>query len=182
MEKEQKKGGILNLLKIFISCILAGGIFGGLSNMVNSFISPYYFQKIIHLDGQLTWTTAMVEGIRKGLMYGALFALIYSIGSAAITKGAGTYALAMKQLFKAAGFAGICWAVGGLFAILLTSINPGFYHKLFPITPTDEMDMLRFAWVGGSTWAGLIGGLLSAILAVVMLRNRWHAMMHPEEQ
>ncbi len=33
--------------------------------------------------------------------------------------------------------------------------------------------MLRYAWVGGSIWGTELGGLLSVILGVVVLRANW---------
>ena len=83
-------------------------------------------------------------------------------------------AFSWPVVFYFNGALGICWVIGGLFAVLLCSINPNFYHKLFPITPAENVEMLKFAWVGGSIWGGIIGGLLSSILGVVMLNNRWH--------
>jgi prolipoprotein diacylglyceryltransferase len=48
-----------------------------------------------------------------------------------------------------------------------------FYKAHFPYTPTEKTEMLKFTWVGGSIWGGMMGGLLTAILGVVVTKNSW---------
>jgi len=180
LEKNQPNP-YLTLCQVAGSCILAGAAFGAVSNMIDGAISPYYFKTVMHWDFPDIWTAAVSQGLFEGLIYGTIFSIIFTTGFGLITKGKAGYGFAFTQLLKTIGFIGICWLCGGLFAILLTSINPDFYRKLFPITPKDGIEMLKFAWTGGSIWGGMIGGLLSSFLAVVMLKNRWLQSQETEE-
>ena len=40
--------------------------------------------------------------------------------------------------------------------------------------------MLKYAWVGGSIWGGMIGGLLSAVFGVVVIKNNWEEKTETE--
>jgi prolipoprotein diacylglyceryltransferase len=172
---------LIIFLSIALTCIITGGIFGILTNMINGAVSPYYFRKVMHWDFPDIWPAAITEGLLKGLLYGIIFSLVFTCGFAIITKGDAAYGFGFRQLLKTVAFIAICWVVGGLFAILLISINPDFYRSLFPIAPKDEVEMLKFAWVGGSLWGGVIGGLLSSILGVMVTRNAWHELTDTEE-
>jgi hypothetical protein len=184
MRENQKQGGFLPLIYIGLTCIFAGVLFGVITNSINSYVSPYYFKVVLYpkVESISIHMAAIVGGIIKGFWYGCIFAVVFTAGFGIITKGEATYGFAFSQLIKTLSFICICWLIGGAFAMILTGINPAFYRNIFPVTPKDEIEMLRFAWAGGSSWGGIIGGLSSAILGVVMLRNRWHLLMNPEEE
>ena len=177
-----QRGGILTVFPVAFTCILAGGLFGAACNAINGAISPYYFKAVMHWNSPHIWSSAVAEGVTEGLIYGILFSVIFTTGFGIITGGKGSYGFALRQLVKTVSFAGICWLVGGVFAMLLSSLNPDFYNQLFPVTPKGTSEILKFAWVGGSIWGGMIGGVMSAILGVVILRNRWHALINPDEE
>jgi prolipoprotein diacylglyceryltransferase len=183
MQENQDQGNFLTLLYIALSCIGIGILFGAITNTVNSYISPYYFKVVLYPKVQTIsiQLAAITDGIIKGFMYGGIFAVIFTAGFGMITRSTGSYRFGISQLVKTLSFICICWLIGGAFAMILTGINPAFYKNIFPVTPDNAVEMLRFAWAGGSTWGGIIGGLSSAILGVVMLRNRWHQLNNPEE-
>ena len=119
----------------------------------------------------------MAQGILEGLLYGILFSLIFTITFGLVTKGQGTYNFAFKQLIKLMSIVLICWVLGGLFASFLVTLSPGFYRAHFPMTPFDKTEMIKFAWVGGSIWGAVIGGLLSAVIGIVIIKDNWRQVL-----
>ena len=66
-----------------------------------------------------------------------------------------------------------CWTIGGLLAMSLASLSPDFYKSHFIAVPTEKIEMLKYAWVGGSIWGCTSGGLLGAFLGIVIIKNSW---------
>ena len=57
--------------------------------------------------------------------------------------------------------------------MFLAMLSSNFYKGYFPLAPSDKTELLKFAWVGGSIWGGMIGGLLSSVLGIVVTKNSW---------
>lgn len=93
-----------------------------------------------------------------------------------ITRAACPIGFAFRHLLGILGGAYAGWALGGLAAIGLASLSPEFYRRAFIGVPGGTGPMLRYAWVGGSIWGAELGGLLSVILGVVILRSNWHRL------
>ncbi len=173
METNNKQFSLLRILLVALTCICAGGFIGAITNMINGFVSPFYFQAIMNWDFTNIWVASVAQGIFEGLVYGVIFSIIFTTGFAIITKGQAPFKFAFKQLLKIIGIVFICWIIGGLLAMFLATLSPDFYKSHFPMTPTDKIGMIKFAWVGGSIWGGMIGSLISAILAVVVIKSNW---------
>jgi prolipoprotein diacylglyceryltransferase len=127
----------------------------------------------MYWDFKDIWSASIAQGILEGLLYGVIFSVIFTTGFGLVTKGQATYGFAFSQLIKLIVIIFLCWAIGGLLALFLATLSPNFYKAHFPYTPTDKKEMLKFAWVGGSIWGGMIGGFLSALLGVVVTKNSW---------
>jgi prolipoprotein diacylglyceryltransferase len=173
MNNESKQSNFLTIFFIGLTCIFIGGFIGAVTNMINGLISPNYFRIIMGWDFQDIWIGSVAQGIFEGLIYGIIFSLIFTTGFGIITKGNGKYNFALRQLFKIILIIFSFWAFGGIIAILLASLSPEFYQSHFYNVPEEKTEMLKYAWVGGSIWGGIIGGLLSAIFGVVIIKNNW---------
>ena len=173
MQADYKETNFLTIFFVAATCVITGGLIGAVTNMVNGAISPYYYQAVMYWDFPEIWTAAIAQGILEGLLYGVIFSLIFTVTFGLVTKGQGTYMFAFRQLVKLTLIVVVCWVIGGLFAILLVNLSPAFYKSHFPLTPRDRPNMSKFAWVGGSIWGGMIGGLISAVMAIVMIKNSW---------
>jgi prolipoprotein diacylglyceryltransferase len=167
---------ILIALLIALTSIFIGGIIGATTNMVNGLVSPYYFKAIMQWEFDDVWIASVAQGIFEGLLYGISFSVIFTIAFEIITKGQGSFKFGFSQLVKVIAVTLICWVLGGLVAILLNSISPEIYKSHFPQTPYEKIERLKFAWVGGSIWGGIIGGCLSLFLGVIFLKNAWRAV------
>jgi hypothetical protein len=103
-----------------------------------------------------------------------VFSLVFTVGTGIITDAACPYRLALKHLLGILAGSYLGWALGGLAAMGLASLSPEFYRGTFIGVPEQRGPMLRYAWVGGSIWGAELGGLMSVILGLVVLRAHWH--------
>ena len=115
----------------------------------------------------------IVQGIYEGFLYGICFAIIFSVGFGLITKGKANYAFAFKHILRIALIVIICWTIGGLLAVMLVRLSPEFYRSHFPWTPTDVIEQMKYAWVGGSIWGEIFGGFLGSVLGLIAVKNNW---------
>lgn len=173
MQTHIKQTNFLTLFFVAATCIISGGLIGAVTNMLNGIISPYYYRATMYWNFEEIWTAAVAQGILEGLLYGIIFSIIFTITFGLVTKGKGTYIFAFQQLLKLMGIVLICWVAGGLLAIFLVNLSPDFYRAHFPMTPFNKTEMIKFAWVGGSIWGAIIGGLLSAVIGIVAIKNNW---------
>ena len=173
MQTQAKQFNFLTILFVALTCILSGGLIGAATNMINGAVSPFYFQAIMNWDFPNIWAASVAQGVFEGLLYGVIFSIIFTISFGLVTKGQATYGFALKQLAKIIIIVFSCWVIGGLLAMFLATLSPDFYKSSFPLTPTDSAGMIKFAWVGGSIWGGMIGGFIGAILGIVIIKNNW---------
>lgn len=173
MTETNKPSSFQTIFLVALTCVLTGGFIGATTNMINGAVSPYYFKSVMYWDFQDIWTASVAQGILEGLLYGVIFSIIFTTGFGLVTKGQAPYSFAFRQLLKIIVIVFSCWTIAGLLAMFLATLSPDFYKAHFPYTPTDKTEILKFAWVGGSIWGGMIGGLLSAILGVVVTKNSW---------
>lgn len=174
MEQNNKTSNFTTLLGIAFTCIFMGGFIGAITNMINGVISPIYFKIVMNWDFNDIWPAAVAQGIFEGLIYGFIFSLIFTISFGIITKGIATYNLALKLLLKITLQILICWIIGGLIALFLAYLSPEFYKSHFYYVPPKTTEMLKYAWVGGSIWGGMVGGILNAFFSVVIIKNSWN--------
>lgn len=181
MHTQTNQFSFLTILFVALTCVLLGGLIGAVTNMINGAVSPFYFQAIMNWDFTNIWAASVAQGIFEGLLYGVIFSIIFTVGFGVIAKGVAPYSFALKQLAKVIIVILICWVIGGLLAMFLATLSPEVYRSHFPMTPTDSVEMIRFAWVGGSIWGGMIGGVLGAIYGIVIMKNSWERSISIEK-
>ncbi|TAE15537.1 MAG: hypothetical protein EAZ95_08630 [Bacteroidetes bacterium] len=174
-----KETNFLTLFWVALSCILMGGLIGAMTNAVNGWVSPYYFQAIMGWSFPDIWGASIAQGIFEGILYGLIFSIVFTTAFAVITKNEASFSFAYRILRKIVLIVLVCWCIGGVLAMLLATLSSSFYKSSFPATPQDFAEMLRFAWVGGSIWGGIIGSVLGAIIAVFTLKNSWSLEANP---
>ena len=170
---ENIQSNFRTIFLVAITCIFTGGFIGAVTNMINGAVSPNYFKIVMRWDFADIWTASVAQGILEGLLYGVIFSLIFTTGFGIVTKGQAGYKFALKQLLKIIMIVLGCWTIGGILAVFLASISPEFYQAHYYYAPKEKSELLKYAWVGGSIWGGMIGGLVSAILGVVVIKNSW---------
>ena len=172
----KQNSGIQNSFLIALTCILMGGTIGAITNMVNGAVSPYYFKTTMNWGFQEIWIASVAQGILEGLFHGVFFAIIFTIGFGMITKGKADYAFALKPVIRIAIIVLCCYNIGVLLAVMLVRLSPEFYRSHFPWTPTDVIEQMKYAWVGGSIWGEILGGLLGSVIGLLNTKNNWANM------
>jgi len=164
----------LDLGALAVSGVLASGLLGATTNAVNGRVSPLYFVTVLgwHEVADV-WRAGIAQGAYEGLLFGVFFSLVFTTATGIITGAACPYGLAVKYLLGILAGAYVCWALGGLAGLALASLSPEFYRRTLFGVPELRGPMLRYAWVGGSIWGAELGGLVSVILGVVVLRANW---------
>jgi hypothetical protein len=164
----------LALAATAVSGVLASGLLGGTTNAVNGAVSPTYFVTILRWQGvEDVWRASIAQGIFEGLLFGIFFSLLFTVATGIITNAACSFGFAFRHLLGILAGAYLCWALGGLAALGLATLSPEFYRRAFFGVPEEFGAMLRYAWVGGSIWGAELGGLVSVVVGLVILRANW---------
>jgi hypothetical protein len=159
---------------VALTGVVLAALAGALTNAVNGWVSPRYFTTILGWsdDGHI-WRDSIAQGAFEGLIFGAVFALVFTVGVGILTRASCTYAFAARHLLAVVAGALVWWLLGGTAAMVLGTLSPGFYRRTFIGVPAEVRPLLAYAWVGGSIWGLEIGGLVSVILGLVVLRANW---------
>lgn len=167
----------LALLGVAATGVFASAALGAATNAVNGLVSPLYFVTILRWQGvENVWRACVAQGIFEGLVFGVLFSLVFTTGVGIVTRAGCSYGFAARHLLGIMAGALLCWALGGLAAMGLATLSPEFYRRAFIGVPTETGPMLAYAWVGGSIWGLELGGLVSVVLGLVVLRGNWRRM------
>ena len=164
----------LTVTLIPVATIGLSAVIGASTNAVNGAVSPMYFRRILGWeDVGNVWRASIAQGIFEGLFYGIAFSVIFTVVVGRVTRGQCPFAFAFRHLISVVAVIYGCWVVGGLSAMGLASLSGEFYRLTFPGVPEDFGEMLRYAWVGGSIWGALAGGLLSLVIGSFVFTENW---------
>lgn len=159
---------------IAVSGVLASGFLGATTNAVNGWVSPEYFVTVMRWERiEDVWRASIAQGMFEGLLFGIFFSLLFTVATGIITGSACSFGFAFKHLVSVLGGVYICWTFGGLAGVGLASLSPEFYQRTFFGVPAEPGAMLRYAWVGGSIWGAELGGFVSVVVGLVVLRANW---------
>lgn len=73
MTSNQQSSAIIVFSKLTFLSIFIGGFIGGITNIINGYISPEYFRRVMNWEFQNIWTASIAQGIFEGLLYGLIF-------------------------------------------------------------------------------------------------------------
>lgn len=170
----------LTLFAIAVSGVLASAFLGGSTNAVNGLVSPRYFVTILGWHNVAdVWRASIAQGIFEGFCFGVFFSLVFTAGTGTITGASCRYGFAFKHLVWILAGAYLGWIIGGLAGMGLATLSPEFYSQTFFGVPREFGERLAYAWVGGSIWGAELGGLVSVVLGLVVLRASWKRLQQP---
>ncbi len=167
------EGKPASLVLMAFLIVIAGGLVGGLVNLVNGLVSETYFRNIMGWDFEGIWIAAVLLGATQGLMYSLVLTVMYTMGFGMLTKGQAGWSFARRQMLKMLGTVLGLWLMGGLFAVLAASMFPDFYIRVIRQVPRQTGPMLAYAWAGGSIWGVLIGGVLAVLHSLRSAKREW---------
>ena len=155
------------------TCAGFGGLIGAITNMVNGVVSPLYFKTIMRWDNvENIMGAAVTQGIFEGLIQGILFSAIFASVVGVKSNDDEKYFTVLKFISTISLIIVGAWTVGGLIAIGLSLLSPEFYRSAFIGVPEEFKEMEKYAWVGGSIWGAMFGGLLTVILGSVVYAKK----------
>ena len=162
------------LFGIAVTGVFASAGLGAITNAVNGWVSPLYFVTILGWRGvEDVWRASVAQGLFEGLCFGVFFSLVFASGVGIITRASCSYGFAARHMLGIVAGSLVCWLIGGTAAMGLAALSPDFYRWAFIGVPEEFGPMLKYAWVGGSIWGLELGGLLSVVLGLVILRGNW---------
>jgi hypothetical protein len=164
----------LSLFLLASTGVAAGALLGAVTNSINGYVSPLYFRNILgwqNLDD--VWRASIAQGIFEGILLGLCFSVVFIAAIGIISKAQCSYWRGCAYIGLVTVAALIAWAAGGAIAMGLATLSPEFYRHAFWGVPEDFIEMLRYAWVGGSIWGVELGGLAFSILAVILFYSHW---------
>ena len=171
------------LLLIAATAIVGGAVIGASTNAINGAVSPLYFRNIMRWqDVEDIWRASIAQGIFEGLIYGIMFSIVFTLVVGIVSRARCSFNFAFRHMFVIVLAIYCCWAVGGLIAMGLATLSPEFYRNAFIGVPDDFASMLRYAWVGGSIWGAMFGGLLAVVIGSVLFAVRWRRFQHQEAE
>lgn len=160
------------IIGVFLICLCLPAFIGGITNIVNGYISPAYFIAVMGWKNvQHIVRAAAAQGVFEGLLYGLVFAGVFSCVYIFSNKAALSFYAVFHGLLCIAMVCFGVWILGGVLALLLAVLSPEFYRSTFIGVPDTLSAMLRYAWVGGSIWGLSFGGTLTAIIGTVLFRK-----------
>ncbi|NLF70102.1 MAG: hypothetical protein GX575_13765 [Candidatus Anammoximicrobium sp.] len=124
------------LVGLAFSGILRGAVLGAVTNAVNGWVNPLCFRNMMRWDDvQDIWRASIAPGILAGILCGLAFAVIFTAVVSIVSKARSACFLAAIDLVLI-GVAGLaCWALGGVVAMGLATLNPEFYRHAFRGVP-----------------------------------------------
>lgn len=165
----------LSLFGLAITGVVAGVLTGALTNLINGRISPLYFVRIMGWENSdAVWRMAITQGIFEGVFFGILLSLIFTTVVGTVSRAFCPYRLGLCYLLIILLVALGGWALGGFFAIGLAALSPEFYRSAFYGVPFDRIEMLRYAWVGGSISGLQLTAFVTVIIVSVIFRSHWY--------
>jgi len=165
------------VLLVPLACIVAGAVFGGLTNAINGAIGPEHFRVNLRWqDVQQIWRATVAQGVFAGLIYGVLFSVVFTAVVGLVSRARCAFAFVWSHLMAVFFAILCCWAASGVIGIGLAALSPEFFRHTFPGVPEGFGPLTRYAWVGGSTFGALFGALLAAVLAPILFAIRWRRL------
>jgi len=167
------KGKRMRSSFLLLLVIGIGGCIGATTNLVNGMVSSEYFRRVMRWKFEHIWRAAVWQGIAEGLIYGFLLGLVFTAGVAALTKMNMEWAFLNPILKQVVRVIYVCWMLGGMLAIILAFVFPEAYDHAIYSVPQMTGPRMGYAWVGGSIWGSMLGGVLAVFYGLVLVHKKW---------
>jgi hypothetical protein len=153
-----------------------GALMGVLTNSVNGAVSPQYFHDVMGWSGSHISLRAVGEGALEGAVYALAYGILFIILIATVSQRRCRFRTAMRYVGFTFALALGCWLYGGAAAVVCAWAIPSVCdHHYFG----DDITWPAFgcyAWVRGSIWGVVYGGLGSVLITSAVYARRHRAI------
>jgi hypothetical protein len=165
----------LSLIGIWVSGIFGAAILGAITNSINALVSQLYFFNVLHYDVNVQHLIRAIvaQGVFEGLIYGLILSTLYATVVGIVSHAKCPFAFGIRYLSGLFTVVFVCWIIGGLLAMALAWLSPEFYQHMFYRVPDNFEERLRYAWVGGSIWGIVFGGVGATFVFMALFRAAW---------
>lgn len=165
----------MSLIGIWVSGILGAAVLGAVTNCVNAHVSELYFRNILYGGMEMPHMTRAIvaQGVFEGLLYSLILSTIFTAVVGIVSNAQCPYTFGIRYLCGLFLVIFFCWIIGGLLAMALSALSPEFYRHTFFRVPEAFNEQLRYAWVGGSIWGLVFGGIATTFVFMVLFRAAW---------
>jgi hypothetical protein len=164
------------LVGIAAGTVLAGMLVGASANVINGAVSPAYFVSVMGWAGNV-WSMSIVQGVLEGFVAGLVLSVVFTTTVGLITRATCEFGTALRWLARIVLAVYVMWVIGGVLGIGLAACAPQFFRDSFIEVPADRIQMLRYAWVGGSIWGAYAGGPIAVIGGLIVFQRSWRKML-----
>lgn len=154
--------------------LIAGAALGSITNSVNGALSPQYFRDVMDWYGSNIWISAVGQGALEGAIYGLAYVLIFIALIAGISRRRCGFRTAIRYVGLTFSLAFTFWLLGGAIAVAFARLFPNLCDPVFFGDQYTWPALVCYAWVRGSIWGAVFGGLFSVLITNVIytLRHR----------
>jgi hypothetical protein len=162
------------MLALLIVGVAGGAALGALTNSVNGALSPQYFRDVMDWYGSNIWTSAVGQGALEGVIYGLAYAVIFIGIIATASRRRCRFQIALRYAGVTFALALAFWLLGGAVAVAFAWLCPNLCDPDFFGDHFTWPALGYYAWVRGSIWGVVYGGLCSVFLtnAIYAFRHR----------
>ncbi len=125
----------LALVFIAASMIFCGMFVGSLSHAVGAQVNYDYFRHIIGLPNNQAWRAGIALGIYHGFLGGTIFSVIFTLVVGIVSRARCSFSYVFRYILVMTEAALGCCVIGGVSAITIAALSPGFYRIAFIVDP-----------------------------------------------
>ncbi len=143
------------LKQILLLGPLVGAGVGGLLNIVNGYVSPYYFSRVMDWEDHI-WLRSILQGMLEGLFYGLGNVLLFMAVATFFSRVRIEMSVVYRVLLIIAALVIVCWTFGGIIFVIDSHLaSSGWGHS--------------YAWVMGSIAGAVYGSPLCTLVGIAIL-------------
>jgi hypothetical protein len=162
------------MLALLVISLAGGGALGAFTNTFNGAISPAYFRRVTDWEDNI-WLLAIRQGALEGTVYGFAYALLFIVIIAFSSRRRCHFHTALRYVGLAFIMVFAFWFLGGLILTTAAWYSPELRDTWYCGYLGRWPAAGQYAWVAGSIYGGVRGGLVAVLVAntVYIFRHRW---------
>jgi hypothetical protein len=150
--------------------VVGGILLGAVTNAVNGAVSPQYFSDVMRWDWDAfpgIWLASIRQGMLEGTADGLGYSLLFVTLTCILTDRRCHLKVAIKYGVIALAVALSFWAIGGACGVAYAAFLPDHCDSRFFGWHDSIGSLLCYAWVRGSIWGIVYGGLPSVVITSI---------------